>query len=153
MGTRVVYWTPMARGKNREKEGRVPVTSESETPEREENLWDEDQVEGQLSVDVYQTPDAVVVESTIAGVESGDLDIALHEDVLTIRGRRRRPVDVPDRDYLFQECYWGGFSRSVILPVDVDADAVKASLRNGILTVVLPKSRSEAVKVVPVQED
>jgi len=143
----------MARGKGPEKdvkEGRVAVSSEA--PEREETLWDDDQVEGQLAVDVYQTADAVVVESTIAGVESGDLDIALHEDVLTIRGRRRRPVDVPDRDYLFQECYWGGFSRSIILPVDVDPEGVKASLRNGILTVVLPKSRTEAVKVVPVRE-
>jgi HSP20 family protein len=145
----------MAKPKDREKEakeaeGRVAVSEGS--ADREENLWDDDQVEGQLAVDVYQTPDAVVVESTIAGVEAGDLDIALHEDVLTIRGRRRRPVDVPDRDYLFQECYWGGFSRSVILPVDVEQDGVKASLRNGILTVVLPKSRTEAVKVVPVRE-
>lgn len=136
--------------KSKEKEDVAVSAGEADAGD---TIWDEDQVEGQLAVDVYQTPDAVVVESTIAGVEATDLDIAMHDDVLTIRGRRRKPADVPDREYLFQECYWGGFSRSVILPVDVDAEKVKASLRNGILTVVLPRTRKESVRVVPVREE
>lgn len=136
--------------KSKEKEDVAVSAGEADAGE---TIWDDDQVEGQLAVDVYQTPDAVVVESTIAGVEASDLDIAMHDDVLTIRGRRRKPANVPDREYLFQECYWGGFSRSVILPVDVDAEKVKASLRNGILTVVLPRTRKESVRVVPVREE
>lgn len=135
--------------KAKDKEDVAVSAGEADTGE---TLWDDDQVEGQLAVDVYQTADAVVVESTIAGVDASDLDIALHDDVLTIRGRRRKSADVPEREYLFQECYWGGFSRSVILPVDVDADKVKASLRSGILTIVLPRTRKESVRVVPVRE-
>ena len=106
--------------------------------------------DGQLAVDVYQTPTEIIIKSPIAGVAPEDLEIAVNGDVVTIRGRRRQEQTEADREYLFQECYWGGFSRSVILPVDVQADRVTAQLRNGILTVTLPKAQSTAVRVVPV---
>lgn len=106
--------------------------------------------DGQLAVDVYQTPTEIIIKSPIAGVAPEDLDIAVNGDVVTIRGRRRQEQTEAGHEYLFQECYWGGFSRSVILPVDVQADRVTAQLRNGILTVTLPKAQSTAVRVIPV---
>lgn len=101
--------------------------------------WYADEYEGQLAVDVYQTKDAVVVRSTLAGVKPEDLDVTLNNDVITIRGRRVPEVEVAKEDYLYQECYWGGFSRSIVLPVEVKPMGVSATLKNGILTVVLPK--------------
>lgn len=117
--------------------------------------WYQDDYEGQLSVDVYQTPDSIVVRSTIAGVKPQDIEITLNSDVITIRGRRSQDVAVPKEDYFYQECYWGGFSRSIVLPMEVQATDVKASLKNGILTVVLPKAekQSSAVAVPVAAED
>lgn len=95
--------------------------------------------EGQLTIDVYQTPSDIVIKSTIAGVSADDLDIAISNDMVTIRGARKKDEEVKAEDYYYQECYWGAFSRSVILPVDIEADKADASLKNGILTIRLPK--------------
>jgi HSP20 family protein len=97
--------------------------------------------EGQLSIDVFQTPESIVVKSTIAGVKPEDIDIAINNDMLTIRGRREMEETVSEGDYLYRECYWGSFSRSVILPVEVEAEKVEADLENGVLTVRLPKAK------------
>jgi len=95
--------------------------------------------EGQLTIDVFQTEDDVVIQSTIAGVSDKDLDISVTNDMVTIKGTRLPEEKVRSTDYYYQELYWGAFSRSIILPVDVDADSAKASMKNGILTIRLPK--------------
>lgn len=105
--------------------------------------WLQEQVsyDGQLAVDVYQTDDEIVITSTVAGIKAEDLDIDMDGDMITIKGvRRNRCEDVRDDDYFIKECYWGGFSRSIILPVDIKHDEVKATLDSGILTIRLPKS-------------
>lgn len=113
-----------------------------------ENEWLEEGYEGQLSVDVYQTEDAVVIKSTIAGVKPDDLDVTVNNDLVTIRGTRQQEDEIRPDDYFYQECYWGGFSRSIILPVEVKAEAAEATLKNGVLTLVLPKTeRGKAVSV------
>jgi HSP20 family protein len=112
--------------------------------------WLEENYDGQLSVDVYQTEDSIVIKSTIAGVKSEDIDISINNDMVTIRGLRQKQEEVAKEDYFYQECYWGGFSRSIILPVEVKEDKVDAVLENGILTVVLPraiKTKSTSIKV------
>lgn len=112
--------------------------------------WLEDNYDGQLSVDVYQTEDSIVIKSTIAGVKSEDIDISINNDMVTIRGLRQKQEEVAKEDYFYQECYWGGFSRSIILPVEVKEDKVDAVLENGILTVVLPraiKTKATSIKV------
>lgn len=96
-------------------------------------------VEGQLTIDVYQTANDIVIESAIAGVRPEDIDIDVSSDSITIKGERRRDTRVRDEDYFYQECYWGRFTRSVILPQEVDPDSAHVSLKNGILTVKLPK--------------
>jgi HSP20 family protein len=98
--------------------------------------------EGQLSIDVYQTPESLVVKSTIAGVKPDDIDISINNDLLTIRGKREMVEKIKDENYLFRECYWGSFSRSIILPVEVIPEKIDASLENGVLTVILPKAKA-----------
>ncbi len=112
--------------------------------------WLSDEDEGQLSVDVYQNETSIIIKSTIAGVSPEDIDISIDNDMLTIRGERRHDEKVEEDDYFYQECYWGAFSRSIILPVEVKAEEVEATLKNGVLTIRLPKakkSRSVSIKV------
>lgn len=103
--------------------------------------------EGQLSVDVYQTKDSIVIKSTIAGVEPEDIDISFDNDMVTIRGQRQKDLNIRKEHYFYQECYWGGFSRSIILPVEVLADKIKATIKNGILTIILPKAKKKEVNI------
>ena len=102
---------------------------------------DEDGYEGELSVDVYQDADNIYIKSPVAGVTPESLEITINNDMLTIRGFREQEHEVKESDYYFQECYWGGFSRSVILPADVKTDAIDAELKHGILTIRLPKTQ------------
>ena len=111
--------------------------------EEEEKEWlQNDFEEGQLSIDVYQTPDAIIVKSTIAGVKPEDIDISINNDMLTIRGKREMYEKIKDERYLYRECYWGSFSRSIILPLEIEAEKIEAVLENGVLTVTLPKAKS-----------
>jgi len=117
---------------------------------RDETNWGNTGNEGQLSVDVFQTKENLMVKSTIAGVKPEDIDISIENDVLTIRGERYLEDKEEAMDYFYQECYWGGFSRSIVLPIEVKPDEVEASIKNGVLTIVLPKmkkNKSVAVKV------
>ncbi|HEX9503337.1 MAG TPA: Hsp20/alpha crystallin family protein [Patescibacteria group bacterium] len=106
--------------------------------------------EGQLTIDMYQTKDNVIIKSTIAGVKPEDIDVTIANDMVTIRGERKRDFEASSEDYFYQECYWGSFSRSVVLPVDVDIDNVAADLKDGILTVVLPKAAKAKAKKIRV---
>ncbi len=108
------------------------------------------ETEGQLAIDVYQTPEEIVVESTIAGVTGDDIDVDVTSERVTIRGERSKEEVIQDGDYYYQECFWGKFSRSVILPQEIDPDRATSSLKNGVLTIRLPKlyrDRSRKVKV------
>jgi HSP20 family protein len=94
--------------------------------------------EGQLSVDVFRDKDSLVVRSTVAGVRPEDLDISIHGDLLTIRGKRESNRTVPDGQWFYRECYWGAFSRSIILPYEVASDLAEAGMKNGVLEVRIP---------------
>lgn len=109
-----------------------------------ENQWLDgaEYEEGQLSIDVYQTDKDIVVKSTIAGASSEDIDISINNDMLTIRGKRHMDEEIAEDDFLYRECYWGAFSRSIILPVEIKTEKVKADLENGVLTITLPKAKA-----------
>lgn len=108
--------------------------------EETKNNWIEnDYEEGQLSIDVYETDKTIVIKSTIAGVKPDNIDITIDGDMLTIRGERKEENEEADKKYLYKECYWGSFSRSVILPCEVDNKKIDAVLENGILTIELKK--------------
>ena len=106
--------------------------------------------EGQLTVDVYETPSAFIIKSAVAGVDPEKLDIAITNEAVTIKGERSSEEKVKSENYLHQECYWGRFSRSIILPQEIDPDKSQASLKNGILKINLPKItkvKSKKIKV------
>jgi HSP20 family protein len=111
----------------------------------------DDATEGQLAIDVYQTPDDIVVESAVAGVHPDDLDINVTNDSVTIKGKRRRIREVEEKDYLYQECFWGKFSRSIILPQEIDPDKSTVTFKNGVLKIRLPKLNKKKVKKLKVK--
>ena len=120
----------------------VSVSLPPLAPEDEQELsapGDDDGTEGQLTIDVYQTASDIVIESPIAGVDADNLDVQVSHDAVVIRGERRRGAEARGQDYLYQECYWGKFSRSVILPQEIDAENAVATFTNGVLRVQLPK--------------
>lgn len=106
------------------------------------------QPEGQLAVDMYQTERDIVIKAPIAGVPETDIDITVQPDQVTIRGERKEEKEVAEDQYHAHECFWGTFSRMVMLPVEGEPDKAKATFKNGILTIKIPKSkRSDVVKL------
>ena len=117
-------------------------TSDGEPEEKKENMpnnniFDQD---GELVIDVYETNSNFVVLAAIAGVQIKDIDISLEKDMMVIKGNRSDPHIHPDKKYFYQECYWGPFSRKIILPENVDVDKADAQIDKGILTVKIPKN-------------
>lgn len=107
--------------------------------------------EGQLTVDVYQTASDIVVKAPIAGVRPEDIEIAITDDVLNIKGERKEETKVARENYYTQECYWGTFSRSIILPVPVLTDKSSATFKNGVLTITIPKAERIKTKSIRVK--
>lgn len=124
---------------------------EEEFSDENKGVAEGDEHEGQLTVDVFQDDANVVIQSTIAGVSPDDLDVSITNDMVTIRGERQRMQQVGEEDYFYQECYWGTFSRSVILPVEIDADRAEAKIRNGILTIRIPKANAAMTRKLKVR--
>ena len=121
------------------------------TEESSINEWltgDENEEEGQLAIDVYHDDERIVIKSTIAGAQPENLKISLHNDLLIIKGKRENKEIISEDNYLFKECYWGPFSRSIILPSEVDSKRVEAEIENGVLTVVLYKEKPEKIKII-----
>lgn len=108
------------------------------------------QEDGELPVDMYHTAEKIVIRALIAGVSPDDLDIAITRDMVTIKGQREEDREAPEEDYYHHELYWGGFSRTILLPEEVHIDEAEAKEKHGMLTITLPKldkSRSARLKV------
>jgi HSP20 family protein len=142
----------MARKNEVEEEILEDEFLDEEKPQAEEWM-NEEEFEGQLAVDVYQTKDKIIVKAPIAGVKPEDIDVAISEDVVTIRGDRKDEFAVEKDNYYVQECFWGSFSRSVILPTSTVAEKAEASLKDGVLTIQIPKvvqeDKIKKIKVKP----
>ena len=95
--------------------------------------------EAQLTIDVYQTPDTIVVQTIVAGIKPEEVDVSISQDSITISGKREKMREVAGSDYFYNELYWGSFSRSVLLPQEIDPDEAQATIKNGLLTIHLPK--------------
>ena len=95
--------------------------------------------EGQLTVDVYQTPSEIIIKTMVAGVGPEDLDVSIQRDSVTIRGHREEDRTVSNDEYLHKELYWGAFSRTVILPEEIDVEEADAVEKYGLLIIRLPK--------------
>ena len=140
---KVLSWKDLAKQAKEVSGDQTPYV-ELELPEQAEQSMDDYTVRpdhGQLALDIYQTAADLIVEAPIAGVDPEDLDISIQDDVLTIRGKRVRCQDIDSDDLIYQECHWGEFSRSIVLPMDVVSERVEATLKNGILSIRMPKAQ------------
>lgn len=129
-------------------------TEQTEEADTGRDTWNdqgaEPEEDGELPVDMYHTPEKIVIRALIAGVSPDDLDIAITRDMVTIKGHREEDREAPDEDYYHHELYWGGFSRTILLPEEVQIDEAEAKEKHGMLTIVLPKldkQRSARLKV------
>lgn len=125
-------------------------TEEKKIEAGEKKKWFEP--EGQLTIDVYQTDKEIVIQSAIAGIEPEDLDITIENDLVIIRGNRERKFTEEKKNYFYQECYWGRFSREIILPAEVDSSRAKATMEKGVLTIRIPKIEREKKRKIVVRE-
>jgi len=119
-----------ARGKH------LPIAHKGEPTPLTEEL---EEPAGELAVDVYQTPTHIVIKAMIAGVKPEDLDVSITRDMVTVRGKRERHTEGTAGDFFFQELYWGAFSRTIVLPQEVEIEEAEATEKHGLLVVRLPK--------------
>ena len=138
-------------------ENTEPVVEEIQQEEISEPVEDEwvetDEFPGQLAVDVYETADKLVVKARTAGISKSDLDVSISDNILTISGVLSGGEDEQTTRWHIQECYWGEFSRTIALPVQVreDENSVKAELKDGVLTIMFEKEKTEAPKKIAIQ--
>jgi len=134
------------------------ITKESFTKEnkekKQENQESKDwlESEGQLAVDVFQTESDLVVLAAIAGMKVEDLDVIIEEEIITIKGARKNPFLEKLTGSFIEECYWGPFSRKIILPLDADSGRADASMKDGILTIRIPKISRDKKRKVSIRE-
>lgn len=121
------------------------------TPQEEPHgAWQEEDVGGQLAVDVYQTPGEIIVQTMVAGVRPEDLSINITRDMITIRGKREENRTISEENYFTKELYWGSFSRTILLPQEIDPESTEAIEKHGLLIIKLPKldkGRQTSIKV------
>jgi HSP20 family protein len=116
--------------------------------------WHENHQEGQLTVDVINKDKELIIVSTMAGSDGNKIEVFVHNDLLTIRGERVMPIKLTEEmSYIHQESYWGKFSRTIVLPVDVKGDKTKAEYKNGVLVVKIPKGRADSKVSVKIVDD
>lgn len=127
---------------------------ESTEQEPQEQAWLPPTEEGELAVDIFREDNQLVIRSPVAGVAPEQLEISVHGDLLTIRGVREQQREINEDDWFARECYWGSFSRSIILPVDVESDQTQASIKNGLLEVRLPiRGTEQRVTVHAIEQE
>jgi len=135
-------------------EDEAPATEEAgeaAQPSPADEHWDEEEpVAGQLAVDVYETKEKLIVKGRVAGVNKNDLDVSIADNTLTIKGTLSAGSEENVENYFLQECYWGEFSRSIVLPVPVKEEEIEAVLKDGVLTVSFAKVKQDTVKKIEV---
>ena len=124
--------------KNNKKEpGQAPEILENE-------IFDS---EGELVVDVFETDSNFVVLAAIAGIQIKDIDISVEKEMMVIKGNRCDPHSDPEKKYFYQECYWGPFSRKIVLPENIKVEDASAQMDKGLLTIKIPKSEKNKLGV------
>jgi len=114
--------------------------------------WLSDETEGQLAVDVYHDDQNIYILAPIAGVKASDVDISITDEVVTVKGNRTPGHEYDDEKHFTQECYWGPFTRSYVLPIAVNSENAKATLKDGLLRIEIPKDAKVTTKVIKINE-
>lgn len=116
---------------------------ENDKEKNANHSWQEEETEGQLTVDVYQKPDEIVIKAIVAGVRPDDLEVSITRDMVTLRGRREEQREAEEENYFYRELYWGSFSRTILLPQEIDVELAQATEKHGLITIRLPKIDKE----------
>jgi HSP20 family protein len=117
----------------------------------EDNLPKEGEEEGELTVDIYEKDDVIIIQSTVAGVKPEDLEVSITSEMVRIKGTRAPTDRVSEEHYYYKELFWGTFARTVILPEEIDENHTEASLKHGLLTVSLPKKKKGIAQKVKIR--
>ncbi len=109
--------------------------------------------EGKIPVAVLERQQTIVVIASMAGTDPENISLHLHNDLLTIRGQRFLPGAVEDDVYFYNECFWGEFSRTIVLPVDVKTESARAEYRHGVLVITFDKAKIDtSIPLIFVEE-
>ena len=133
-----------------EKEERT-VAEPPEKALQPDSWMEEENSEGQLTVDVHQTQTEIIIHAMVAGEKPDDLTISINREMVTIKGKRERSQEVVDEDYFYKELYWGSFSRTILLPQEIEVEEAEAIEQNGLLTIRLPKVDKEKTQKLKVK--
>lgn len=141
-----------------EKDGLLPFVNEKQPQTLEDAQEQAISPEGQLAVDIFQTADDIVIVALVGGVKFSDLSIVVSvtddkDEVLTIKGQRSFQFTAEPSDYFTQECFWGNFSRSIILPESVDTTKISASFKDCVLVICIPKVEKLRTRMVKIKEE
>lgn len=128
-----------------------PIIKDKDDGKEDHDMDVFDEGDGQLAIDVYQTDNDIVVMAPVAGISPDDLDIEITPESVTVRGKREKREKIEKKDFLYSECYWGKFSRSVILPQEINPDHATASFKNGVLKITLPKINKQKSKKMKIK--
>lgn len=131
-----------------EESRRIPVKSDQKN---NGNWIEEESEEAELTVDVYQNPNEIIVQTMVAGVKPEELELTISRDMITIRGKREESRTVSEDNFFTKELYWGAFSRTILLPAEIDPEEAEATEKHGLLTIRLPKIDKEKKTSVKVK--
>ena len=115
------------------------------------NWIEEEEQDAELTMDVYQTPTDIIVQTMVAGVRPEDLEITIARDMITVKGKREESRTIDEDNYFTKELYWGTFSRTMLLPQEIDPEEAEATEKHGLLTIKLPKIDKEKKTSVKVK--
>jgi len=108
--------------------------------------------EGELAIDFYQTEKEIIVRAAVAGVKSKDIEVTVENDILVIKGLRDKPAEEEGANFFLRECYWGKFSRRIVITDEIDASRIAAEIKEGILIIRIPRITRESKKPIKVKE-
>jgi len=107
--------------------------------------------EAELAIDMYQTPTDIIIRTMVAGVKPEDLQVSIGRDMITLKGSRSMQHEISEKDFFARELYWGSFTRTMMLPAEVDADNAEAIEKHGLLTIKLPKIAKDKTKSLKIK--
>ncbi|MBU1151722.1 Hsp20/alpha crystallin family protein [Patescibacteria group bacterium] len=110
--------------------------------------------EGQLALDILNLEDKIIILAPIAGVKEEHISLSITDDVLTIRGKRKAKYNLPEEDFYTKECFWGNFSRSIVLPLNADSSKIEANFEDNVLEIIIgKKEEGEKTKVIKIKKN
>jgi HSP20 family protein len=103
------------------------------------------------SVDIYETKDSVIIDAELPGIKQSDINVSVSDNILTIKGEKKLEKEVKEENFHRVERAYGSFSRSFTLPVGVHADKIKATYKDGVLKITLPKAEETKPKQIAIE--